>query len=68
MLDELKRMYNFNLARYNKALKIFESASLEEIDKWLPEFEKIQETLNILLNKILHYQNVTKDEVLNGFK
>ena len=68
MLQDLKNMYNFNLERYNNALKVFETASREEIDKWLPEFIKIQDTLGALLEKILHYQNVTKEEVLKGFK
>ena len=67
MLEDLKQMYNFNLERYNNALKVFETASKEDIDRWLPEFIKIQDTLSELLVKILHYQNVTKDEVLKGF-
>lgn len=68
MLEDLKRMYNFNINRYNNALKTFETASEEDREKWLPEFIKIQDTLSGLLEKILHYQNVTKDEVFNGFK
>lgn len=68
MLQNLKNMYNYNLERYNNAIKVFETASQENIEKWLPEFEKIQETLNVLLVKILHYQNVTKEEIFEGFK
>lgn len=67
-LKILKNMYNFNLERYNKALKVFETASRENIDRWLPEFMQVQETLGVLLEKILHYQNVTKKEVLEGFE
>ena len=64
----LKNMYNFNLERYNKALTVFETATRENIDRWLPEFIQIQDTLSVLLEKILHYQNVTKKEVFEGFK
>lgn len=66
-VGDAKIEYNKLLGRYKKAIEFFnnESVSQESKEKFLPDFQKVLEGLNYLLNKIFVY---SKEEVLEGFK
>jgi hypothetical protein len=64
-LIEMKKQYNALLTREKRAEKFFEIATPEEVEKWIPEFNKIVEGLSALLGKI---PDMTQEEIFNGFK
>ena len=68
---EFKKKYNSLLARERKAEQYFENPERtpEEIDKWLPELQKIIIQLSLAMQeyKRLTGKEMTKEEVLNGF-
>lgn len=63
-IEELKKEYNHNLKRIYNGYKYCEE-HIEEIDRWLPELEKINYILGRLLEEI--GQASTK-EILEGFE
>lgn len=62
----LKWNYNHNLNRYYNGCNYIEQ-NREDTNKFLPELLSIQENLEILLNEIMKYEDVTEREILNGF-
>lgn len=58
----LKERYNFVLKRHKKACKYLDSKNVPQ--KWIDEYKRVVEELNILLNEIGGY---TEYEVLEGF-
>lgn len=67
VLDELKFNYNYNLKRYYNADNFLEKHP-KQVDKWIKEALEIKENLDVLLNEILKEQEVSKNEILNGFQ
>lgn len=65
-LEDLKGAYNHYLSRYDKGCQYL-SKKIEETEKWLPELIEIMEQINILLEEIKKYIEVTDNEILNGF-
>lgn len=65
-MDLLKSQYNELLSRERRGEKVLDDPvrTPEEIEKWMPEFQKILAELNNTLVKIGSY---TTEEVLNGF-
>ena len=66
---DYKKAYNYLLARYKKAEEYFATHTLEEVDKWLPEFIKILETMSMIINSLENRfkVKVTDKEKENGF-
>lgn len=68
----LKIQYNKLLKRWNDATNYMESEerTQQEIDKWLPEYEKILMQRNALSMDIWKYSGVkpTAEEFEGGFK
>lgn len=67
---DIKQEYNFTLARFNKASAFMDSDKPEEEkEKWQPEFNKIVNRLNDLIERIQKELNreMTAEEILNGF-
>lgn len=62
----LKKKYNELLAREKRGEEYLDDPvrTSDEIDKWMPEFQKILAELNDALKQIESY---TTAEVLNGF-
>lgn len=69
-MSVLKQQYNKVLEREKKAEEFFNKASSEDVDKWLPEYNKIICNLGTLALKIKkeYGKELTKDEYLEGFK
>lgn len=67
VLSELKWNYNYNLNRYYKGCTYCEEHK-EEIEKWLPKILEIAENIDLFLAEIQKYQEVSKEEILNGFR
>lgn len=65
-LEDLKWNYNYNLSRFYKGCE-YCNKHIEEADKWLPELLSVLDNINLLLDEIMINQNVTKDEILQGF-
>ena len=65
-LKDLKGTYNHYLSRYDNGCQYL-SKKVEETEKWLPELLEIMERINILLEEIKKYIEVTDNEILNGF-
>lgn len=67
--NELKRQYNKLLIREQRAEQWIDAPSRTEQEylKWLPEFQKILNGLNEILNKI-GVSNTTENERSYGFK
>lgn len=61
--------YNIVLAREKKAEKWMKTATGEQVDKWLPEYNKIVKELGGLMIDIEKElgRDMTTDETLNGF-
>lgn len=66
-MDQHKLQYNQILERYKKAEAWldFPQRTEPEVQKWMPEFEKIVGQLNLLLFAIGEH---TTDEAVNGFE
>jgi len=63
---ELKWNYNYNLNRYYNGCNYIEE-HINEADKYLPELMSIKENIEILLDEIMKHQQVSENEILNGF-
>lgn len=66
----IKGEYNEYLSRYKKASRWIDDPkrTMEEIEKWLPEFERIIAHLGELLLEMQKMGiNYSDDEVLKGF-
>lgn len=66
-LNDLKWNYNYNLNRFYKGCSYCEKHK-KEADKWLPQLLDILDNINSLLDEIMQNQEVTEEEILNGFK
>lgn len=68
----LKIEYNKVLAKWDKATEYLQDLerTLEEVDKWLPEYEAILKQRNALCIDIWQHSGIkpTIDEFENGFK
>ncbi|HHY26431.1 MAG TPA: hypothetical protein GX523_06735 [Desulfitobacterium dehalogenans] len=66
-ITAIKLQYNKILERYKTAEAWLDSPKRvdREIQKWMPEFEKIVDQINLLLFAIGDH---TTDEAMNGFK
>lgn len=62
-----KELYNHNLTRYYNGCNYLMTHS-EEADKWLNLLNSILEDMNIYLEEIGKVEEITNDEILNGFK
>lgn len=65
-IDELKWLYNHNLTRYYNGCNYIDEHS-DTADKYLPNLMEILEDMNALLDEIMKEQEITDDEILNGF-
>lgn len=63
----LKLQYNKVLERYSKAEAYMDNDSIPSVDRerWAPEFIKIIDQLNNVLNRIGEH---TSEEAIHGFK
>jgi hypothetical protein len=69
-IDNLKREYNKTILRHWKAAVYLEDheVPIPEREKWLPEYRKILDQLQTLLNQFdLYGVKYTVDEALGGF-
>lgn len=66
-LNCFKELYNHSLARYYNGCNYLMTHS-NEADKWLNLLNSILEDMNIYLVEIGKMQEITNDEILNGFK
>lgn len=69
-LSELKKVYNKTIAREKKAERFIASANEQQLNTWLPEFNKIIIKLSLLMDDYekLTGNKITLEEVTNGFK
>ena len=67
VLNELKTNYNHNLLRYYNGCNYCREHK-KQADKWLPELLEILENINILLEEIMKYEQVSEKEKLEGFE
>lgn len=63
---ELKWNYNHNLTRYYKGCQYLET-HISETDKYIDELLNIKNNIEILLEEIKKYGNITDKEILRGF-
>ena len=66
-LDKLKQEYNHNLTRLYNGDKYCQEHK-DEVDRWLPEIQKILYILEGLLKEIQKSQKVSNKDILEGFK
>ena len=66
-LNCFKELYNHNLERYYKGCNYLMEHS-EETEKWISLLQTILEDMNIYLDEISKIQEISDDEILNGFK
>lgn len=66
-LYKLKQEYNHNLERLYNGEKYCQE-HIDEIDKWYPEFKKIFDRLNYVLEEIEKQYKPTKKEISEGFE
>lgn len=64
---DLKWNYNYNLNRYYNGCNYI-SANGENADKYYNELFDILDNLNLLLKEIMKEEDITENEILNGFK
>lgn len=64
---ELKKMYNERIKRYYNGCQYIKE-HYREADKWLPEVFKILDEMNLILEEIQLTEEVSKEEILKGFK
>jgi len=69
-LNELKEKYNKALKRNKNAEEYFKTHTVEECLKYINLFNEVTKELSNLKIKIenLIYRDMTKEEILNGFK
>lgn len=67
VLEELKWNYNYNLGRYYNGISYLEKHS-KQFDKWINNLLEIRSNIDTLLEEIMKYQEVSKQEILTGFK
>lgn len=69
-LEILKKNYNKVIDRYKKAEAFFNIATDAEVNKWMPEFQKIIIELSNMMKKYAHLtgKEMTSEEVMEGFK
>ena len=66
-IEELTQEYNHYLKRlYNG--EIYCENHKDEVDKWLPEIQKILYVLERLIEEIQKLTNVSEEKIINGFK
>lgn len=65
-MQDLKWNYNYNLDRYYNGCEYCKKHK-KEIDKWLPTILDILNNINNLLEEIMKYEEVTKEQILKGF-
>lgn len=65
-LYDLKWNYNYNLGRYYAGCKY--CATHPKESKWLSELISILENINVLIEEIQKYQEVSSKEILKGFE
>lgn len=63
---ELKVMYNQKIKRYYNGCQYIKE-HCRETDKWLPEVLKILDEMNLILEEIQLTEEVSKEEILEGF-
>lgn len=69
-IDNLKREYNKTLLRHIKAFIYLEDNNIpmNKREEWLPEFQKIIDNLNRILNTLEVYEvKIKTQNVLSGF-
>ena len=66
-LDKLKQEYNHNLTRLYNGDKYCQDHK-GEVNRWLPEIQKIIYILGRLLEEIMKQQEVSDKEILEGFE
>lgn len=66
-LNCFKELYNHNLQRYYNGCNYLMTHD-DKTNKWLNLLNSILEDMNIYLKEIEKEQEVTDDEILNGFK
>ena len=66
-LNELKQEYNHNLIRLYNGDKYCQ-VHRDEVDRWLPEIQRITYILGRLLEEIMKQQEVSDKEILEGFE
>lgn len=64
---ELKKIYNEKIKRYYNGCQYIKE-HCRETEKWLPEVFKILDEINLILEEIQLTENVSKEEILKGFK
>lgn len=67
VLDDLKCEYNYNLKRYKNGCD-YCAQHPNETQKWLPELLSIMNNANDVLKEIMKIEQISDDEILNGFK
>jgi hypothetical protein len=67
----LKKQYNILLKRHNRATEYLDdmSKSINDREKWLPEYKTILQKLNSILGELKGLGiKVTDDEIIDGFE
>ena len=67
ILEELKWNYNYNLGRYYNGISYLEKYP-KQFEKWIKKLLEIRTNIDTLLEEIMKYQEVSKQEILTGFK
>lgn len=67
VLEELKWNYNYNLGRYYNGISYLEKHP-KQFDKWIIKILEIRNNIDILLEEIMKQQEVSREEILTGFK
>ncbi len=68
-IENFKKAYNFNLKRFKKAEKYFETCSEDESEKWLPELVSVIDAMGTVLEALdRRGVHATSEEIENGFK
>lgn len=67
VLEELKWNYNYNLGRYYNGISYLEKHP-KQFEKWITEILDIRKNIDELLAEIMKQQEVSREEILIGFK
>ena len=65
-IKEIKLNYNYILNRYYNGCN-YVAENKENADKYIPHLLKIKKELEEYLKDIMKFQDVTEQEILNGF-
>ena len=65
-ISELKKRYNELLSRLRKGCIYLEN-NRQDIDKYIPEIEKIQNEMEKITNKIMEKEEMSNEQIINGF-